>query len=355
MSVRAQQAKPPAQQDQLQNGAESDLQTGTELTRSGKFAQAIPHLLAARGHAANEYAANFNLALCYVATGEYKLAVPIVERLQEQKPTAAVWNLSAQAYVGNSQPEKAFAALQHAAQITPADARLYSYVADACTAAHDNALGLKVVDLGLRNIPRSPRLHYERAVFLTALDRSIEAKSDFQLASDLGRNTDIGYLAVVHEALVEGDLDVSIRTAREAISKEKDNYILLSLYAEALFRSGVRPGSAGLIEAERAAEKSIAERSDYAASRVTLGKLYRIDRRLDDSIAQLEAARRLDPQNPAVYSNLATAYGLKGDRARAGAALAVLERLNHQQVIAIRDSGTKTGERRGNVSGVQNQ
>lgn len=350
------QATPPAQQDQIQNSAQSELQAGTDLTRNGKFAEAIPHLLAARGHVADEYAATFNLALCYVATGQYKLAVPIVEQLQEQKPaTAAVWNLSAQAYVGDGQPDKAFAALQHAAQITPDDARLYSYVADACAAAHNNAFGLKVVDLGLRNVPRSPRLHYERAVFLRALDRFIEAKKDFQLASDLGRNTDIGYLAVVHESLIEGDLGASIRSAREAISKGKDNYILLTLYAEALFRSGVYPGSPALGEAERAAEKSVAERSDYAASRITLGKLYRIDHRLDDSIAQLEVARKLDPQNPAVYSNLASVYRLKGDRAGADDALAVLEHLNRQQVIAIRESGTKTGERRGNVSGVQNQ
>ncbi|HTU32859.1 MAG TPA: tetratricopeptide repeat protein [Candidatus Acidoferrum sp.] len=333
-----------------------ELQNGTDLTREGKFADAIPHLLAARGHVADEYAASFNLALCYVAKGQSKLAIPIVEQLQKEKPAiTAVWNLSAQAYVGDAQPEKALAALRHAAQIMPNDARLYSYVADACTAAHDNSLGLKVVDLGLRNVPRSPRLHYERAVFLTALDRFTEAKKDFHLASQLGQNTDIGYLASVHESLVEGDLGESIREAREAISKGKDNYILLSLYAEALFRSGVYPGSPGLTEAERAAEKSIAQRSDYAPSRITLGKLYRIDHRLDDSIAQLEAARKLDPQNPAVYANLATAYRLKGDRASAHQALAVLERLNQKQVTAIRDSGTKTGERRGNVSAVQNR
>lgn len=345
-----------ARQDQFQSGAQSELQTGTDLTHEGKFAQAIPHLLAARGHVSDEYAASFNLALCYVATGRAKLAIPIVEQLQREKPTAAaVWNLSAQAYVAEAQPEKALSALQHAAEITPGDAKLYSYVADACTAAHDSALGLKVVDLGLQNVPHSPRLLYERAVFLTALDRFSEAKKDFQLASDLGRNTDIGYLAAVHESLVEGDLGTSIREAREAISKDKDNYILLSLYAEALFRSGVNPGSPGWIDAERAAEKSIAQRPDYALPRITLGKLYRIDRRLDESIAQLEAARKLDPQNPAVYSNLANAYSLKGDRASADRALAVLKRLNQEQVVAIRDSGTKTGERRGNVSALQNQ
>jgi predicted Zn-dependent protease len=353
--AQAHQFRNRPNQSQASTDAESELQAGTDLTQQGRFAEAIPHLLAARGHVANEYAASFNLALCYVATSQPKLAIPILEGLQkENSATAAVWNLSAQAYVGDAQPDKAFSALQRAAEITPGDARLYSYVSDACMAASENDLGLKVVDLGLHNVPRSARLHYERAVFLTNLDRFDEAKKDFQLARELGANTDVGYLATVHESLIEGNLDASIRAARQAISEGKDNYILLALYAEALFREGVHPEGSNFSDAERAAEKSVAERPDYAPSRITLAKLYRIGGRLDDSIAQLEAARKLDPQNPAVYSNLATAYWLKGDRTREHAALAVLEHLNQKQVTAIRHSGTKAGDRRGNVSAVRN-
>jgi tetratricopeptide (TPR) repeat protein len=336
--------------------AETELQTGTDLTRQGRFLDAIPHLLAARGHVADEYAADFNLALCYVVTRQPQLAIPILEELQQEKSgTAAVWNLSAQAYIGDAQPDKALQALKRAARITPDDEKLYSYISDACVAARNDALGLKVVDLGLRNVPHSARLHYERAVFLTALDRFSQAKRDFRLASQLGRGTDIGYLSTVHESLIEGDTAASIRVAQEAISKGKDNYILLSLLAEALLRSGVVPGDAGFAEAENAAEKSINERPDYAPSRITLGKLYLTDSRFDNAITQLEAARKLDPQNPAAYANLATAYRRKGDREREREVLTVLARLNQQQVNTIRDSGTKTGEHRGNVSSVRNQ
>jgi predicted Zn-dependent protease len=351
--AHAQTAGAPPQSTAI---AETELQTGTELTREGRFADAIPHLATARGHVNDEYAASFNLALCYVATRQDKLAIPILEELQHGRSgTAAVWNLSAQAYVGGAQPEKAFQALERAARITPRDEKLYSYVSDACTAARNNVLGLKVVDLGLRNVPNSARLHYERAVFLSALDRFSEAKKDFLLASQLGRGTNIGYLAIAHESLIEGDAAKCIRVAQEAISKGKDNYILLALLSDALLRSGVVPGDAGFAEAENAAEKSINERPNYAASHIVLGKLYLADSRFDNAITQLEAARALDPQNPAVYSNLANAYRRNGNRERANEALAVLARLNQQQVSAIRDSGTKTGDRRGNISAVRNQ
>lgn len=333
--------------------AREELQTGTQLTSRGQFAQAIPHLLAARGHLADDYAVNFNLALCYVATGQPKLAIPVLEELQrERSSSAAVWNLSAQAYIGEGQSEKAFQAVEHASQLTPHDEKLYLYVADACSATKNDSLGLRVVDLGLRNVPQSARLRYERAIFLTGLDRFAEGKNDFRLASELGRGTDIGYLATVQESLIEGDTAESIRAAREAIAKGKDNYILLALFSDALFRSGAYQGSPALTEAEHAAEKSIAERPDYAGSRITLGKLYLTDQRLDDSIAQLEAAQKLDPRNPAVYSNLATAYRKNGDHEKAREAAAVLAQLNQRQVIAIRETGTKSGDRAGNISSV---
>src|SRR5205085_1972214 len=61
---------------QAPSQAEGELQTGIALTRSGRFAEAIPHFLAARGRVSEEYAADFNLALCYVGGGEPQKAVP---------------------------------------------------------------------------------------------------------------------------------------------------------------------------------------------------------------------------------------------------------------------------------------
>src|SRR5215471_17694753 len=50
---------------------EAELQTGISLTRAGNFGAAIPHFLAARGHVKDAYAAEFNLALCYVGTSQF--------------------------------------------------------------------------------------------------------------------------------------------------------------------------------------------------------------------------------------------------------------------------------------------
>ena len=113
--------------------SERELQAGSALTRRGEFTQAIPHLLAARGRVGNEYAAEFNLGICYVATDQPHEAIPILIDLRNRgHDNADVNNLLAQAYVGDSQDEKVLDALKRAASFTPANEKLYMFVADAC-------------------------------------------------------------------------------------------------------------------------------------------------------------------------------------------------------------------------------
>src|ERR1022692_4187755 len=110
------------QQDQQ---AERDLQTGIALTREGRFQQAVPHFLSARGRVAETFALEFNLALCYVRTHEYRQAIQILTHLGGAQPSAEIDNLLAQAFIGDQQQEPALKALQDAAQLSPRNEKLY--------------------------------------------------------------------------------------------------------------------------------------------------------------------------------------------------------------------------------------
>ena len=148
--------------------AESELRAGIDLTGRGLFAQAIPHLAAAQGRVRDEYAADFNLALCHIGLGQFRPAIQILSILRSPGSTDSdVENLLAQAYVGDQQPDKAFEVLQKASTVTPRNERLYLFISDACADQQDYDLGLRVADLGLRHLPDSPRLHYQRAYFLS--------------------------------------------------------------------------------------------------------------------------------------------------------------------------------------------
>jgi len=350
MTSGAPAAVPRGQEDSnAVAAAEAELQKGTALTRKGAFAEAIPHLLASREHVANDYAADFNLALCYVATAQPKLAIPILSDLRVSgHDNADVNNLLAQAYVGESENEKALDALRRAAAFNPENEKLYMFVADACTAKANYALGLQVADLGLNYLPNSAGLHFERAMFLASLDQFDTAKKDFALARSLARDSDIAFVAAAQEAIFEGKIAEAVCVARDGISKDHKNFMLLTLLGEALLRSGISPGQPEFEEARRTLEMAVSQRANYASSQLTLGKLYLMEGRLSDAISHLETARQLNPGNIAVYSNLATAYRKQGKLADAEEALATLAKLNQAQAAKIRDA---PGDRKASYAG----
>lgn len=328
---------PPADESGSSASAEQELQTGTELTRQGHFREAIPHFLAAQGRVSNEFAADFNLALCYFGTNQFDKAIAILTRLSSAaNPTAGVYDLLAQAYVGNGQPEQAFTSLQRAAAISPGNEKLYLLVADACMDRQNYALGVKVVNLGIENLPHSGRLFYERGVFQTLLERGDLAAADFAQAAKLAPDTDIAYMAAAQQDLVEGKIPETIAVARQGISSGHENYILLTLLGEALIRSGIAPGQPEFAEAQAALEKSVAEHPDNSRSQIALAKIFLMAGHYDDAITHLEIARQLDPANTSVYSHLATAYRQRGQLDQAQKMLAILADLNEAQAAKIR-------------------
>ena len=319
--------------------AEEELQKGTALTQRGSFAEAIPYLMAARGRVSNDYAASFNLSLCYVATSQSKQAILILIALRDAgHDNADVNNLLAQAYIGDGQNDKALEALQRAAVFTPENEKLYLFVADACMEKREYATGLQVVDVGLQHLPHSPWLHYERGMFLALLDQFDVGKSDFELAGKLTPESDVAFVASAQEKVFEGHITEATDVARDGIRKGHQNYLLLTLLGEALLRSGVAPGQPEFAEAREALEKATTERSGYASAQIALGKVYLLENRLSDAIAHLEMARQIDPSNASVYSNLAAAYHRQGNLQKAQDTLATLAKLNQAQAERIRSA-----------------
>ena len=351
----------PANQNQLSqssdgnatsNGEQQDeeeLRKGTALTRAGSFLEAIPHLLAARGRVSNEYALNFNLALCYVGTRKFKQTIEVLDSLRRGgHENVDVENLLAQAYIGNSQPQEALESLQKAAALSPQNEKLYLFVADACMDHRDYSLGLKAVNIGLGNLPQSARLHYERAMFFTQLDEHDQAKPDFALAEKLSPGSEIGYLASAHEALIEGDISEAIRLVHEGGKRGYEDQALLTILAEALIRSGASPGQPDFLEAQTVLEKAVAKQPNDATSQIALGGLYLMAGRLQDAIVLLEKARNLEPENPSAYANLAKAYQRHGDLQQAQSALGTLQRLNQDQAERI---SSASGDRKAGYAG----
>src|SRR5262245_6753642 len=326
-----------------ESSGSDEARQAAELTRQAKFQDAIPLFLAALRGAPDDFAIKFNLALCYVALGQFDKAIPLLDSFRGSQRNANVENLLAQSYIGTGQSEKAFTSIQRAAKASPRDEKLYLYIADACNAYADYDLGLKTVELGLGKLPRSARLHYQRGVFLSLVDAPEEASRAFDEAIKLAGGESIGYVAAAHKSLFAGNIAEALRAGREGVHKGKSGFLLLSFVGEALIRAGVAPGDPGFIEARRALEQALAERPSYSPALIALAKLDLLEHQWSDAIARLELARQQEPRNPTVYSNLGQAYRLSGDQQRAQQILAILAQINQEQVERIRST---PGERK---------
>ncbi len=299
--------------------ARAELETGAQLTAKGYLQEAIPHLLAAQQAGIAPYATGVNLGICYLGTGNYGQAIAVLHALDASGlGNATVDNLLAQAYIAEAQPQDALSAFHRAAALTPKDEKLYAYLADACRDHKDYDLGLAIVDQGLEQLPDSARLHYERGLFLSQLGSFEESGSpEFDRAAQLAPGSYIGFLALVQKDLYQDDLAAAERVLHQAIQSGQRDFHMLSLLGTVLLHEGAAPGQAQFTEAKNALEESAQENPDYSATQIALGKIALMEDQPQQAIGHLEVARRLEPDNPAVYANLASAYDRLGDHAQA--------------------------------------
>jgi predicted Zn-dependent protease len=340
-------SSPPDQPDTRRAEAEQHLRDGTALTSNGQFPQAIPHFLAARDVLAGNFALEFNLALCYVGTRQFPEAIRILSRMRGRR--SGVQNLLAQAYIGARQPEAARKAFVEAVAISPKEERLYLQVSEACFDEGLYSLGLEVLTTGLANLPDSASLHFERGIFRVQQDDNQSANADFQTAQTLAPNSQIAAIAAAEQAFIAGRMEDVIRSARAGIRSGYTHYLLLTMLGEALLRNGATPDTpADFQEAQEVLEKAVAEQPGYPSSHIALGRIYLALGRVPDAVAQLEAGRRLDPRNKAVYPPLATAYRRSSQPEKAEEAIAALATLNREDADRTR---TAEGGHAGYLSG----
>jgi predicted Zn-dependent protease len=318
-----------------QTTADPDLREGIALTSQGRFDAAIPHFLTAQRRGVESFALQFNLALCYVGVRKFPDAIHILSDIPSGPHSADVKDLLAQAYVGDHQADAAWKAFHEAASLAPDRERLYVLVSQACLDEGLTDLGMHVVQTGLKNLPGSARLHFERGILNSQNDDNVEARKEFAEARRLAPGSEIAYIAEAEQALIEGRMTDVIRSARAGIHAGYSHYLLLTMLGEALLRAGAAPSTPEFTEAQGALEQAVAQRPAYSSSHVALGRVYLALGRNSDAIAQLEIARRLDPHNKAVYPPLAAAYQRSSMLSQAKAALSTLADLNREDAARI--------------------
>jgi len=305
---------------------------GLVLAQADQPNRAIPYFENLRERYPASYNIGFNLLACYVRAKKSADALAIGGNLiQSGHDTDEVENALAQAYEGSNDTPKAVAALRRAIELAPKNEENYLDFANLCIDHRDLDNGLRVVEVGLNELPTSSRLVFERGVLYAMQDRFELAEQDFERSARLAPLASFGYVGIGVTYLETGHAESAIAVLRERLKKQPDDASLLYLLGEALMRTGVTPGDKGYAEAQSAFERAVKLNPNLCLAHVDLGEIYIDQERFKDAIQQLEKARSIDPKEKSAYSHLAVAYRKAGDTDNAKRVLTDLKNIYQQE------------------------
>jgi Flp pilus assembly protein TadD len=310
----------------------SQFEAGMIFVRLEKYIQAAQRFEMARKDYPDPDEIIFNLTLAYVKSRNFTAAIRVAQEYVSQgRRKAEIYNLLSQAYEGNGQTVEAYHALRTATQIDPKDENNYLDLATLCVDHANYDLGLEIVNIGIKNIPQSDRLYFQRGTLLAMKGQSAQAVADFETASRLEPKKSLPDAARGIVLLELGETSKAIALLRLRAAATPDDYVVQYILGEALNRSGPAPGSPEENEAIQALEKSVRLNPDFAASRAVLGKLLLRRNEIDRAILELEKALVLDPQEASSLYQLAQAHRRKGNLERARELFAKVDRVKSEE------------------------
>lgn len=163
-------------------------------------------------------------------------------------------------------------------------------------------VGIDILNAGLTQLPREPRLYLVRGILLTQLGEFTRAVDDFETAGRI--DPELSFLGVA-KGLVESQQHNSAEALaqfRAAIRAHPNNAFAQYLLAQALQEGGAQQGSAAYEEEEKAATRAEQLDPRLVAAHDLLSSIYFESGRTDQAIKQSRAALALDPTDQqAVY------------------------------------------------------
>jgi tetratricopeptide (TPR) repeat protein len=291
-------------ESEIQQNAKALAQFGYCLISSGRAERATEIFKRLLLLQPSDPQARFNLGLAQFLSHDEQGAIATLRPLTAgQVPDPDVLNLVAQAYEADHQTEAAVAALRKATELAPKEVRNYLDLATLCMDHGAYALGIEIVDGGVKNIPDAAALYAMRGILRAQTMQFDEAESDFRRANQLQPDQVYGTVGLGITFMQRGNPEGSVQILRERLARNPEDSTLNYLFAEALLRKGIEPGTPEFNETESALLRSIKNKPDFAKAHAQLGKLYLLAGDASKAIQESELAVKLVPDDRmAVYS-----------------------------------------------------
>jgi tetratricopeptide (TPR) repeat protein len=255
----------------------------------------------------------FNLGLSLFDAKKPAEAVEVLRPLASgQRPDSELLSLLAAAHEAAKDTPEALKVLRRAADLYPLEDRHYIDFASICMEHSSLDLGIDVLEVGIKNIPGSARLHATLGALLVRAGKLDRGTDEFQTAQTLAPQDAYGNVGVSLALLQSDQVEESLRLLRQQWAQSQSSPMVSFMLAQALLRAGPDPSLAEFQEAERMLKKTIELNPNHSRAHGLLGKNYAMAGNTTEAIRELETALRLDPADRTSAYQLALLYGKIG-------------------------------------------
>jgi tetratricopeptide (TPR) repeat protein len=259
--------------------------------------------------------AQFDLALAYLLAGNYEKAVTqALVNTEILRPAvsgshgpAQAWSVMGIAYANLKQGERSVNALWQAANLAPDEEEQWLNLTRELMELNRLPEAMKAVQNGLAANPKSYALHLRLGAAYLAAGRYAEAESVFRDLVAAGDPLPTGYIGLAQVLLRTGRAEEAAAELGDAEKKLGSKFLLSYFRGLALDRAG-KPSEALL-----AFREAVQLNSSSAEAHLNLGKMELAQGQVNEGIAELQQALRLNPGDRQVTRLLSQAYRRAGD------------------------------------------
>lgn len=243
-----------------------------------------------------------------VAAGRSEEALALAQELAVAASSGALLSRVAELSEGAGDLDGAIMALRKRIQVEPKIADGYIALSEFCVKYRNPELALAILDLGLKQIPKSYRLLVQKGITLGQGQQYDQAREAFSEAIERTPDHPVARTALAVTLILSEEMSEALETLEDGVERFPDDFYMHYIYGFALDRSQADDMDQNKrAKAEEHLRRSIELNDRFPAAYYRLGKLL-ADDDMAGAIKNLEAAVRLDPELTAAKYQLGQLY-----------------------------------------------
>jgi tetratricopeptide (TPR) repeat protein len=259
--------------------------------------------------------ARYNLALAQWNAHQPDDALKTLEPLTSASPANPdALSLAADIDESKNDTGSAVALLRNALEADPKNTAIYLQFAALSFDHASPQVGIDMLNLGLTQLPKEPRLYLVRGILLTQIGEFAKAADDFDAASSLDPR--LQFLSVA-QGLVRSqqhNTAQALASFRAAVKAHPNEALAHYLLAEALLEADTQQGSPAYKEELQAAMRAVELDPKMVAAQDLLSTIYIEDGNTEQAVRHSRAALAVDPNDQQAVYHLIVALRKTGDK-----------------------------------------